>query len=87
MTDFDVIEAGATAQVDLKAALAYRDFMVSIYSDAGQGRWLASHGIALLRGTGRLTRPGAVEVDGVRHSADHVVVVTGSDPAILPSDG
>ena len=36
------LEAAATAQVDVKAALAYRDFMVSDYSDAGQERWLAA---------------------------------------------
>ncbi len=47
-------DAGATAQVDVAAALAWRDFMVSDYSDAGQERWLASRGIALLRGTGVL---------------------------------
>ena len=33
--------AAATAQVDVAAALAWRDFMVSNYSDAGQERWLA----------------------------------------------
>jgi dihydrolipoamide dehydrogenase len=47
-------EAAATAQVDVAAALAWRDFMVSGYSDAGQERWLADNDIALLRGTGRL---------------------------------
>ena len=46
------LEAAATAQVDVKAALAYRDFMVSDYSDAGQERWLADNGIDLIRGTG-----------------------------------
>src|SRR5579864_710157 len=40
-------EVGATAQVDVEAALAWRDFMVSGYSDAGQERWLASQGIDL----------------------------------------
>ena len=35
-------EAGATAQVDVQAALAWRDYMVSDYSDAGQQRWLAA---------------------------------------------
>ncbi|MCU1287551.1 MAG: FAD-dependent pyridine nucleotide-disulfide oxidoreductase, partial [Acidobacteriales bacterium] len=52
--------AGASAQVDVQAALAWRDFMVSGYSDAGQERWLADHGIDLLRGTGRLAGTGVV---------------------------
>jgi pyruvate/2-oxoglutarate dehydrogenase complex dihydrolipoamide dehydrogenase (E3) component len=80
-------DAGATAEVDVQAALAYRDFMVSDYSDAGQERWLADHGIALLRGTGRLAGTGAVEVDGVRHTAEHVVVATGADPFVPPVPG
>ncbi len=83
----DARDAGASAQVDVEAALAYRDFMVSNYSDAGQQRWLASKGIALLRGTGRLAGPGMVEVDGVRHTARHVVVATGADPVVPPLPG
>src|SRR3569623_413137 len=75
-------EAGATAQVDVAAALAWRDFMVSGYSDAGQQRWLADRGIALRRGTGRLAGTGVVEVDGVRLTAKHVVGATGSDPIV-----
>src|SRR5271166_1983829 len=80
-------EAGASAQVDVAAALAWRDFMVSGYSDAGQERWLAGRGIDLLRGTGRLAGPGVVEVDGVRHTARDVVLATGSDPVIPPVTG
>jgi pyruvate/2-oxoglutarate dehydrogenase complex dihydrolipoamide dehydrogenase (E3) component len=80
-------EAAASAEVDVQAALAYRDFIVSNYSDAGQQAWLASKGIDLLRGTGRLAGTGAVEVDGVRHTAEHVVVATGSDPVIPPVQG
>ena len=38
-------DAAAAAQVDVDAALAWRDFMVSNYSDAGQERWLAENGI------------------------------------------
>ena len=71
-------EAGARAEVDVEAALAWRDFMVSNYSDAGQEHWLADRGIALLRGTGRLAGTGAVEVDGERHTADHVVIAAGT---------
>jgi pyruvate/2-oxoglutarate dehydrogenase complex dihydrolipoamide dehydrogenase (E3) component len=80
-------EAGAQAEVDVKAALAWRDFMVSNYSDAGQERWLADRGIDLFRGTGRLAGTGAVEVDGLRHTAEHVVVATGADPIVPPVPG
>jgi dihydrolipoamide dehydrogenase len=80
-------EAAATADVDVKAALAWRDFMVSDYSDAGQERWLADRGIDLLRGTGLLAGPGVVEVDGVRHTADHVVLANGADPVVPPVPG
>jgi pyruvate/2-oxoglutarate dehydrogenase complex dihydrolipoamide dehydrogenase (E3) component len=80
-------EAAASAQVDVEAALAYRDFMVSNYSDDGQQRWLADKGIDLLRGTGRLAGAGVVEVDGVPHTAGHIVVATGSDPVVPPVTG
>ena len=80
-------EAAATAEVDVEAALAWRDFMVSDYSDAGQERWLADQGIDLLRGTGRLAGPGVVEVDGVRHTADHVVLANGAEPFVPPVPG
>jgi pyruvate/2-oxoglutarate dehydrogenase complex dihydrolipoamide dehydrogenase (E3) component len=80
-------DAEATAQVDVEAALAWRDFMVSDYSDAGQERWLANAGIDLLRGTGRLAGPGVVEVDGVRHTAEHVVMANGAAPFIPPIPG
>ena len=80
-------EAAASAEVDVEAALAWRDFMVSDYSDAGQERWLAEAGIELLRGSGRLAGPGAVEVDGMRHTAEHVVVAAGADPIVPPIPG
>jgi pyruvate/2-oxoglutarate dehydrogenase complex dihydrolipoamide dehydrogenase (E3) component len=80
-------EAAATADVDVAAALAYRDFMTSNWSDAGQQDWLAGKGIDLLRGTGRLAGPGVVDVGGTRHTARHVVLATGSDPVIPPVPG
>ena len=80
-------EAAATADVDVEAALAWRDFVVSGHSDGGQERWLAGRGVELLRGTGRLAGTGAVEVDGVRHTAEHVVVATGADPNVPPVPG
>jgi pyruvate/2-oxoglutarate dehydrogenase complex dihydrolipoamide dehydrogenase (E3) component len=74
--------AAAPATVDVGAALAWRDFMVSNYSDAGQERWLAQHEIHLLRGTGRLAGSGVVEVDGSRYTAEHVVLANGADPFV-----
>jgi pyruvate/2-oxoglutarate dehydrogenase complex dihydrolipoamide dehydrogenase (E3) component len=80
-------DAAATAEVDVEAALAWRDFMVSDYSDAGQESWLANAGIDLLRGSGRLAGTGVVEVDGVPHTAEHVVLANGADPIIPPISG
>jgi pyruvate/2-oxoglutarate dehydrogenase complex dihydrolipoamide dehydrogenase (E3) component len=83
----DARDAAATAEVDVDQVLAWRDFMVSDYSDAGQERWLADSGITLLRGSGRLAGTGVVEVDGARHTADDVVVACGADPVIPPIPG
>src|SRR4051794_25238592 len=58
-------EAAASAEVDVEAALDWRDFMTSDWSDAGQERWLADNGIDLLRGDGRLAGAGVVGVDGM----------------------
>jgi pyruvate/2-oxoglutarate dehydrogenase complex dihydrolipoamide dehydrogenase (E3) component len=80
-------EAAAPAHVDVPAALAYRDFMVSDHTDTGQQQWLAGKGITLLRGSGRLAGPGAVEVAGTTYTAAHVVVACGADPVIPPITG
>src|SRR5947199_3543113 len=80
-------EAAGRAEVDVEAALAWRDFMVSDHSDAGQERWLADHGIELLRGSGRLAGPGVIEVDGVRHTAEHIVLANGADAGLPPIPG
>ena len=78
---------GACGWIDPVAVLAWRDFIVGNYSDAGQQDWLRGKRIDLLRGTGRLAGPGVVEVDGTRHTAGHVVLATGSDPVIPPVPG
>lgn len=80
-------DASARAEVDVKDALAWRDFMVSDYSDAGQEEWLSKRGIDLVRGTGRLAGTGTVEVDGRAYTAEHVVVATGADPVLPPVPG
>ncbi len=80
-------EVGASAEVNVQAALDWRDFMVSNYSDATAAKWLADRGIDLLRGTGRLAGTGVVEVEGVRYTADHIVLANGADPVVPPVPG
>jgi pyruvate/2-oxoglutarate dehydrogenase complex dihydrolipoamide dehydrogenase (E3) component len=80
-------EAGASAEVDVEAALAWRDFMVSEWKDDGEASWLEQHGITLLRGSGRLAGTGAVEVDGTVHTAEHVVLANGADAFVPPVPG
>jgi hypothetical protein len=84
------LRAAGPPQLPLRpgqAALAWRDFMASDYSDTGQQHWLQSRGIDLLRGAGKLAGTGVVEVDGVRHTAEHVVVASGAEPIVPPVPG
>ncbi len=82
-----VLQAAGTAQVDVAAALAYRDFMVSNHTDVGQQAWLAGKGIDLIRGSGRLDGPGVVVVGDKRYVARDVVLANGSDPVVPPVPG
>jgi pyruvate/2-oxoglutarate dehydrogenase complex dihydrolipoamide dehydrogenase (E3) component len=76
-----------TGTLDVPAALAWRDFQVSNYDDAGQVAWARGAGIEVVRGRGRLAGPHTVEVGGTAYTAEHIVVATGSDPAIPPVPG
>jgi dihydrolipoamide dehydrogenase len=40
--------------------------------------------VTWLKGTGRITAPGRVDVDGVEHTARHIVIATGSESTPLP---
>src|ERR1700735_1621258 len=67
--------AAAAAEVDVAAALAYRDYMVGDHTDAGQVKWLVSKRIALIRGTGKLAGPGVVELGGAPVGAERAQAV------------
>ncbi|MBM7504266.1 dihydrolipoyl dehydrogenase family protein [Agromyces aurantiacus] len=79
----------ATGELDVAATLARRNAMVSDWSDRNGQDWLASVGIDLVRGHGRLDGErrvvvspaggGAEEVLVARHA---VAVCTGSDPVV-----
>jgi pyruvate/2-oxoglutarate dehydrogenase complex dihydrolipoamide dehydrogenase (E3) component len=76
-----------TGDLDVAAALAFRDWITAGWEDTGQVGWLDGKGIELIRGTGRIAGHGAVEVDGRRLAADRIVLATGSFPIIPPVPG
>jgi pyruvate/2-oxoglutarate dehydrogenase complex dihydrolipoamide dehydrogenase (E3) component len=77
----------STGDLDAAAAFAWRDFMVSDYSDAGAMSWAEGEGIDVIRGTGRVAGHGRVEVSAKAFTADNIVIATGSDPVMPPIDG
>jgi pyruvate/2-oxoglutarate dehydrogenase complex dihydrolipoamide dehydrogenase (E3) component len=70
-----------------EAAFEWRDFMVADYEDGAKVAYLESKGIQVLRGQARLAGPGSVKIGEELHSADHVVIATGSDPVFPPVPG
>jgi pyruvate/2-oxoglutarate dehydrogenase complex dihydrolipoamide dehydrogenase (E3) component len=76
-----------TGTLDVRSALAWRDFMVSDYDDSGQVAWARGAGIEVVRGRGRLAGARTVVVDATTYTAEHIVIATGSDPAIPPVPG
>ncbi|GIM89799.1 dihydrolipoyl dehydrogenase family protein [Paractinoplanes toevensis] len=76
-----------TGEIDVAQVLAWRDFEVSSYDDSGAVKWANGAGIEVIRGHGRLAGPHTVNVDGVDHTAEHVVVATGADAAVPPVPG
>ena len=66
---------------------SWRDWMTSDWDDAGQLHYLEEWNCRLVRGEGRVARPGVVEVDGQELVYDRLVLATGSRPAIPSIDG
>jgi pyruvate/2-oxoglutarate dehydrogenase complex dihydrolipoamide dehydrogenase (E3) component len=66
---------------------SWRDWMTSDWDDSGQLHYLEDWNCRLVRGEGRVARPGVVEVEGQELSYDRLVLATGSRPAIPPIEG
>jgi len=77
----------AASALDAKEIFAWRDRVTSDWDDAGQVDWLADREVQLVRGGGRIARPGVVEVDGRELTYDYLVVATGSSPVSPPVEG
>jgi pyruvate/2-oxoglutarate dehydrogenase complex dihydrolipoamide dehydrogenase (E3) component len=61
--------------------------MTNDWDDSGQLHYLRDWNCRLVRGEGRVARPGVVEADGEELPYDRLVLATGSRPAIPPIDG
>ena len=73
--------------LDVEAALGWRDYVVSGYDDSGAAKWAQENGIDIIRGAGRIAAPRTIDVSGETHTAADIVIATGSDPVIPPIDG
>jgi pyruvate/2-oxoglutarate dehydrogenase complex dihydrolipoamide dehydrogenase (E3) component len=79
---------GLTAwPLNVKEIFDWRDRVVDDWDDAGQVKWLDEQHVGLVRGEGRVVRPGVVEAGGRELEYDHLVIATGSSPVSPPVDG
>ena len=69
--------------IDMAGVNAYKDGVVSRLHKGLTGL-IKSRGITVIEGTGRLTGPNAVTVDGATYTGKHVVLASGSYSKTLP---
>jgi dihydrolipoamide dehydrogenase len=85
--------AALTGELDVGAALAWRDDVAGHWDDGGQAEWLDGAGGVLVRGRGRLVGERRVDVElpdgSVREleATTAVVLATGSSAVVPPIDG
>ncbi len=76
-----------TPELDLESIFDYRDYIIRNLDDSGEVESYEEMGARVVRGEGRLSGPGRVEVNGETLETDHVVVATGSSSNVLPIEG
>jgi pyruvate/2-oxoglutarate dehydrogenase complex dihydrolipoamide dehydrogenase (E3) component len=80
--------AGAvTGEIDSASVFSWRDQVTDGRDDSWHAGWLAENDAELVRGEARVDGPGVVDVDGRKLEYDHLVVATGSTPAMPPVEG
>jgi pyruvate/2-oxoglutarate dehydrogenase complex dihydrolipoamide dehydrogenase (E3) component len=68
-------------------AVARRDEVTRHLDDAPTAAEMAEAGVTVIRGRGRVARPGVVEVDGAEYGYTDLVVATGSEPITPDVEG
>jgi dihydrolipoamide dehydrogenase len=80
--------AQAVDGLDVPAALERRDEVIHNLDDAEQIPWLEAHGIALVRGHGKITGERTVKVgDETLTARRAVIIATGTEPVVPPIPG
>lgn len=76
-----------TPRLELKSIFDYRDYMIRHLDDSGQVAGYEKQGATVIKGVGRVSGPGRVEVNGETLEAEHIIVATGSAPKLPPVEG
>ena len=76
-----------TGPLDRDRVLWHRDQVTHGGDDSSQADWLAERRIELVRGDGRIARPGVIRVAGQELPYERLLIATGSRPAVPPIDG
>ena len=76
-----------TSNLDTRRLFWHRDQAIGSLDDSSQAEWLAGLDVELVRGTARVARPGAVDVDGREIGYGRLLVATGSVPTDPPIEG
>jgi pyruvate/2-oxoglutarate dehydrogenase complex dihydrolipoamide dehydrogenase (E3) component len=75
------------ARLDWPATRAWRDDMIRQLDDSNQVTGYEKSGATVVKGAGRITGPGTVEVNGHTLRAPHLIIATGSDAVLPPVEG
>jgi pyruvate/2-oxoglutarate dehydrogenase complex dihydrolipoamide dehydrogenase (E3) component len=76
-----------TGPVSAEGVFAHRDAITSGWDDSSQADWLASKHAELVRGEGRVLRPGVIAVGEREIEYGRLVIASGSRPSIPPIPG
>jgi pyruvate/2-oxoglutarate dehydrogenase complex dihydrolipoamide dehydrogenase (E3) component len=77
----------STPTLELKELFDYRDWMIRNLNDSGQVEGYEKKGATVIKGAGRISGPGKVEVNGEALETEHIIVATGSASNMPPVEG